>query len=179
MRYGDQADQADRAVTGDFDGDGKADFRVRRRVDTSLGTSNTPQITYTLTATGNLSWDYFGWASDRSLAGDYDGDGKTDQALARNLNIGVIPAIWFIRYTGGASDVQFQYGLGGLDVVPQGDYDGDGITDVTVYRRGNENNYYVLRSSDQVMQVFHWGQGDTGLPCGFACDVPVAAYNSR
>jgi hypothetical protein len=177
MRYGDQQDQADRPVTGDFDGDGKADFRIRRRADITVGTSSTPAIWYTLTASGTWSTDYFGWNGDRSLAGDYDGDGKTDMAIARNLNIGVVPAIWFIRSTGGGADQQFNWGLGGLDQGAQGDYDGDGITDVAVYRRGEENNYYVLRSSDNAMQVFHWGQYDP--VCGPACDIAVATYNSR
>lgn len=177
MRYGDQTDQADRPVTGDFDGDGKADFRIRRRADTSVLTLSTPAIWYTLTATDNLSTDYYGWAGDRSLAGDYDGDGKIDIAIARNLNIGVVPAIWFIRSTNGSADKQFNWGLGGLDQGAQGDYDGDGITDVAVYRRADENNYYVLRSSDNAVQVFHWGQTD--LVCGPACDIAVATYNSR
>ena len=179
MRYGTQADQADRPVTGDFDGDGRADFRIRRRLDMTVGTSSTPAIWYTLTAAGNWSYDYFGWNGDRSLAGDYDGDGKVDIAIARNLNIGVVPAIWFIRSTDGSADKQFNWGLGGLDVGAQGDYDGDGITDPTVYRRADENNFWILRSSDATVQMFHWGQGDTGEPCFSACDVPVAAYNSR
>ncbi|PYS99867.1 MAG: hypothetical protein DMF63_10190 [Acidobacteria bacterium] len=177
MRYGDQADQADRPVIGDFDGDGKADFRIRRRADMTVATSNTQAIWYTLTASGTWSVDYFGWNADRSLAGDYDGDGKTDMAIARNFNIGVIPATWYIRSTSGSADKQFNWGLGGVDQVAQGDYDGDGITDPTVYRRGGENNYYVLRSTDNSMQVFHWGKDD--VDCGPACDIAVATYNSR
>jgi len=177
MRYGTQQDQADRPVRGDFDGDGKADFRIRRRLDQAAA-STTQAIWYTLSATGTFTVDYFGWNADRSLAGDYDGDGKTDMVIARNLNIGVVPAIWYIRYSSGIPDAQFNWGLGGLDVGAQGDYDGDGITDATVYRRAEENNFYVLRSTDFTMQVFHWGVGDTGEACFVACDVPVASYNS-
>jgi hypothetical protein len=177
MRYGDQADQVDKPVPGDFDGDGKADFRVRRRADTSVVTLSTPAISYTLTATGNLAIDYFGWAGDRSIPGDYDGDGKTDEAIARGFNSAPSTTTWYIRYASGIPDAQFQWGAGALDQFAQGDYDGDGITDPTVYRRAGENNFYVLRSSDQMMQVFHWGKGDE--PCGPACDVAVAVYNNR
>ena len=181
MRYGDQADQTDDVYPGDFDGDGKADFRVQRRADITVPTSSTQAIWYTLTATGNVSIDYFGWSSDRGIPGDYDGDGKTDMAISRGFNItcnGCV-TIWYIRYTSGIPDAAFQWGAGGLDIFAQGDYDGDGITDPTVYRRAGENNFYVLRSTDQGMGVFHWGH-DTTADCGFiSCDVPVANYNNR
>ena len=177
MRYGDQADQVDDLYPGDFDGDGRADFRIQRRVDTSIPTSNTPAIFYTLTATGNLSYDYFGLAGDRTIPGDYDGDGKTDLAIARGFNMAPSTTTWYIRYTSGIPDAAFQWGLGSYDQFAQGDYDGDGITDPTVYRRIGENNFYVRRSTDGMLGVFHWGQEDP--ICGPACDIAVATYNNR
>jgi uncharacterized delta-60 repeat protein len=176
MRYGTQADQVDKAIAGDFDGDGKADFRVRRRADTSIVTSSTPAIQYTFTAKGAYTADYWGFASDRAVLGDFDGDGKADAVVARGFNVGVIPVIWYGSYTGGAS-AQFQFGSGGIDVPVSGDYDGDGITDVAVYRRANENNYYITRSSDQTLMVVHWGTADQfGGP---ASDIPIEAYYAR
>jgi hypothetical protein len=178
MRYGDQFDQADELYPGDFDGDGKADFRIQRRADTTIGTLSTPAVWYTrLSSTGNVTYDYFGWAGDRTIPGDYDGDGKTDMAIARGFNMAPSTTTWFIRYTSGIPDATFRWGLGSLDQFAQGDYDGDGITDPTVYRRASENNFYVLRSSDQAMGVFHWGQDDP--VCGPACDVAVATFNNR
>src|SRR4030095_6130865 len=98
MRYGDQSDQVDDLYPGDVDGDGKADFRVQRRADISVATSNTPAIFYTLsTSTGQVTYDYFGWASDRTIPGDYDGDGKTDIAIARGFNITPNTTTWYIR----------------------------------------------------------------------------------
>jgi uncharacterized delta-60 repeat protein len=179
MRYGDQADQTDDLYPGDFDGDGRADFRVQRRLDTSVLTSSTPAIFYTLTAAGQFSYDYFGHASDRTIPGDYDGDGKTDMAISRGFNITCASCVttWYIRYTGGAPDAQFVWGAGGLDNFVQGDYDGDGTTDVAVYRRAGENNYYIKRSSDQATMVLQWGAAVE--PGGPASDVPIAVYNNR
>jgi len=182
MRYGDQADQADDLYPGDFDGDGKADFRVQRRVDITNPSFDIPAIFYTLSSsTGQVTYDYFGWASDRTIPGDYDGDGKTDIAIARGFNQAPSTTTWFIRYTSGIPDAQFQWGLGTYDQFAQGDYDGDGITDPTVYRRIGENDFYVLRSTDQAMQVFHWGTvtNPPAFPNCFSCDVAVATYNNR
>jgi len=178
MRYGDQFDQKDRAYPGDFDGDGRADFRAVRRADTSIVTLSTPAIIYTLTASGNFSQEYFGLAGDRHLPGDYDGDGKTDIAIVRGHNIGCSGCVttWFMRSTGGAPDQEFIWGAGALDQFGPGDYDGDGITDVTVYRRAGENNYYIRRSSDLSLMVVHWGQATE--PGGPAQDIPVAWYRS-
>jgi hypothetical protein len=155
---------------GDFDGDGKGDISVWR---------DTTGAWYRLNSSdGTFQAYFFGTTGDEPVARDYDGDGKTDMVITRNLNIGVIPATWYFRYSSGLPDAQFNFGLGGLDVGAPGDYDGDGLTDVTVYRRAEENNFYVLRSTDSTMQVMHWGVGDTGTACFVACDVPVASYNS-
>jgi uncharacterized delta-60 repeat protein len=178
IRYGTQFDQVDDPYNGDFDGDGKADFRIQRRLDTTVGTLSTPAIFYTYsTSTGTITNDYFGWAGDRIVPGDYDGDGKTDLCVSRGFNIAPSTTTWYIRYTGGSPDAAFQWGAGALDQFAQGDYDGDGTTDPTVYRRAGENNFYVRRSSDQMMQTFHWGQDDA--ICGPACDIAVATYNNR
>ncbi|HMJ07571.1 MAG TPA: VCBS repeat-containing protein, partial [Pyrinomonadaceae bacterium] len=59
----------------------------------------------------------------------------------------------------------FNWGADSLGDVPApGDFDGDGLTDFTVYRNG-EGNWYVLLSSNASWFVFHFGStGDIPIP---------------
>ena len=171
VRYGTQSNQVDEPYPGDFDGDGKADFRVQRRADTTVSSSNTAAIFYTLSATGQVTYDYFGWASDRVVPGDYDGDGKTDLAVSRGFNSAPSTTTWYIRYTDGRPDEAIAWGAGSLDLFAQGDYDGDGVTDLGVYRLAGEFNFYVRRSTDGQMMVYHLGDSNN-------C-IPIVNYNNR
>jgi hypothetical protein len=54
----------DKPVTGDYDGDGRADLTVYR-----------DGIWYTLlSSTGSYKIDHWGLAEDKPVAGDYDGE---------------------------------------------------------------------------------------------------------
>ena len=108
---------------------------------------------------------------------DFDGDGKTDIAVARGFNVNPGTTTWYIRYTGGAPDAAIQWGSGQIDLLAQGDYDGDGKTDLAVYRRAGEFNFYVQRSSDGNMMVYHLGDSTYCVPAGNC--IPVVNYNNR
>jgi hypothetical protein len=179
MRYGTQQDQVDEPYPGDFDGDGRADFRVQRRMDISNTSSNQPGVFYTLTAAGNFSYDYFGLAGDRILPGDYDGDGKTDLALARGFNINPGNTTWFIRYTSGIPDYSVVFGTGFN--FAQGDYNGDGKTDIGYFLNGASNDstgFWTITSATGETNFYHFGARPTpGVPG--SGDFPVAGYNNR
>jgi hypothetical protein len=56
-----------------------------------------------------------------------------------------------------------QWGLATDELVP-GDYDGDGRTDIAVWRP-SDGNWYIFRSSDTSFIAFHNGiAGDTPVP---------------
>jgi hypothetical protein len=178
-RYGTNINQKDEPYPGDFDGDGKADFRVQRPVDTTLiGTG--PAIFYTLTATGNVSYDYYSLADDRIVPGDYDGDGKTDICVARGFNISPGNTTWYIRYSSGIPDSQTIFGFGFN--FAQGDYDGDGKTDIGYFMTPVDPEaigfWYLSSANNREARFIRWGSRPA-LPSPGAGDLPIAGYNNR
>jgi hypothetical protein len=71
--------------------------------------------------------------------GDYDGDGKTDQALFRPAD-----GTWYIRHSSDQSVEVLHWGQKG-DIPVPGDYDGDHKTDEALYRNGM---WYIRNSSN-------------------------------
>jgi hypothetical protein len=78
---------------------------------------------------------------------DYDGDGRTDEAIYRN-------GIWYILRS--SDGVLTSVGLGAVsgDVPVPADYDGDRKADEAVYRDGI---WWILRSSDGVLTAVGLG----------------------
>jgi len=135
----------DRAMPGDFDGDGRADTAVFRPAT---------GIWYISFSTRGASRaDYWGLATDKFVPGDYDGDGRNDLAVFRN-------GIWYIKQSSDGQAAYFQWGLATDKPVPA-DYDGDGRTDAAVYRNGT---WYIRLSSGGT------AAGDFGL----STDIPVS-----
>ena len=210
----------DKPVTGDFDGDGKTDFCIARRI------SN--QIVWIILPSGGGAIRYvpFGLASDREnqAAADFNGDRRDDLIVTRTdangnlthyigeassgasiftaqfgnnsfapttvffddytgdsradiaVNYGACNAnptcdsagTWWILPTGSANPTVTKFGIpfnaqtSAGDLPTFGDFDGDGKTDISVFRPSNTTLYALTSSNGQLFAQF-WN-GDSATP---------------
>jgi hypothetical protein len=146
---------------GDFDGDGKDDFCVRLA---GLGR-------FALLRSSDLAVEWINWGlpNDNLFSGDYDGDGRTDFGLMRVVG-GAFH--WYIleRDGGGTGAAPIIWGRNNVSpfdgIYGNGDYDGDGRTDIGVYRRTeNPNTFFIRKSIDGSMLAYQLGaSGDQPVP---------------
>lgn len=115
------------------------------------------------------------WASITQAAApvtapiDFNGDGKTDYAVVRNTGGGATgQTTWFVNQNGSANNTATPWGIATDFFVPL-DYDGDGKTDVAVWRSGAPFTaaFYILQSSNNTLRVDVFGQtGDNPTVTG-------------
>jgi subtilisin-like proprotein convertase family protein len=160
--YTEWGQNGDFPAPGDYDGDGKNDFVVRRNNGGGQGGFHIKL------ASGATSGVVFGTPTDSICPGDYDGDGKTDIAIVRTFGD---ERHWYIRRSSNGVTESYSFGLIASDALTQGDWDGDGKTDLGVWRTNldpSQNFFYWRRSIDGTLGSVEWGQNG---------DYPVANFN--
>jgi len=168
----------DFAVPGDYDGDKKFDFTVQR-----IGPSPSSPGTFYSLKSSDGGYEILNWGAgdDRAVPGDYDGDGKTDYAVVREWDTSEKNLVWSIRQSGSNGSLrQIPYGLTCRDGVlacdanlTQNDYDGDGKTDLSVWRTtASSSTFFYLSSSSGFIS-------STQFELGVNTDYPVASYDSH
>ncbi len=164
----------DEPVRGDYDGDGRADLALFRRDNSTLRADMTFYIKRS--SDGNWIVERFGYRqADFAVPGDYDGDGKTDIAVWRGATE-YGNGVWYWHRSSDGKYDQVRWGLTFTpDYAAQGDYDGDGKTDVAVWRKGGGNcsdgtpgpSYFYINGSKNGFTAFPWGNACDGFANSF------------
>ncbi len=94
---------------------------------------------------------------------DFNGDGKTDYSIVRNEGGGPNGAVaWYNCYGGQAEPGCYQFQSFGLasDFFVPADYDGDGKTDIAVWRSGASGvaAFYIFQSATSTLRIDVFGQ---------------------
>lgn len=125
---------------------------------------------------GSFAAVKWGTPTDVLTPGDYDGDGVTDAAVWRAET-----GVWYIFQSSDGSAMYVKWGMtvihptGGLPDVPvPADYDGDGTTDIAVWRP-DTGEWFVLYSSKKFDQqkagIYRWGTlGDVPVQADYDGD---------
>lgn len=171
----------DTVCPGDYNGDSRADFCVRRDNGSGQGIFFVKYGTGGGDPGGGPSMTaVYGTNTDTIVPGDYDGDGKTDIAVVRTVPGGFVGHgerfLWSILSSSNGSSTSHIYGTSSTDLPAQGDYNGDGKTDIAVWRAlpnagiNPLTNFFVQITGDCCSRAH---------PFGLPGDKPVANYNAH
>jgi len=144
-------------VTADYDGDGKTDLAVYHSSDA------VPAPGYFVilqSSTDSIIERQWGLNHDKLVPADYDGDGKADLAVFRRHIFpgGTDVNTWYILQSAtGATRIEY-FGLPTDQLFPA-DYDGDGKTDIAVWRPSN-GIWYRINSSNNSFFATPFGLSD-------------------
>ena len=111
----------------------------------------------------------WGSSGDKTVPGDYDGDGKTDFSVFRPGT-----GYWYIVKSSDNSILAYNFGQTG-DVPVAADFDGDGRTDAAIYRPNypvsGQGTWFIQRSSDSTLVGYQFGiSTDKPAPADFDGD---------
>lgn len=151
----------------DFNADGRDEL-----IFISVGSNG--DINYfvgdSVTGVGVITRQFGNFGSDYSVPpADYTGDGRADFLAVRQSSGG---QVWYINNSATNAVTATTFGIpdsstARIDLQVRGDYDGDGVHDIAVWRRNNQT-FYFIRSSDRMLGGQKWGES--------ANDTPLATF---
>lgn len=104
------------------------------------------------TGTFLMFWEVNGAESYKQFNFDRnEGSTTSDFGVFRPSN-----GFWYVRPSGGGQDYVVQQWGSSSDALVPGDYDGDGSTDIAVWR-ASEGTFYILSSLTGTFNVTRWG----------------------
>ncbi len=156
----------DKIVPADYNGNGRTDIAVWRENPEDSGKADY----YILNGfDSTFQQIQFGATGDIPLSADFDGDGKADLAVYRK-GVNNTQSHFFYRPSSlpGTDFVSFSFGLGD-DKPVVADYDGDGRTDLAVFRPSN-GVWYIQKSTEGFFAVQFGAEEDKPVTGDFDAD---------
>jgi hypothetical protein len=155
-------------MPADFDGDDTTDLSVYQMED-YFPTQGRFKILRSSNGAATTAW---GYTSDLRVPADYDGDGKADIAVFRTgvfLPNEAERGVWFILQSSNNAVRTVRFGMP-TDKPVQADYDGDGKTDLAVFRPST-GVWYLQKSTEGFFAQSFGASGDTPVPSAFVVDL--------
>jgi len=150
----------------DFNGDGRDEIVIAQSNNTTGAVTWYAGDAVTGALVLAAQWGNFS-LDDIINPADYTGDGRADLVVWRSHGTGADANAWYILNAATGTQAPRSgtiFGIGANDYAIRGDYDGDGIQDIAVWRHTTAT-FYVLASSNGSLIAQQWGSPD---------DVPLA-----
>jgi hypothetical protein len=152
-------DPTDIPAPGDYDGDCKTDYAVRRTTN-DPGPGNTTWLIRR--SSGGATSYRWGTNAMQMALGDYDGDGRTDIGVVATVNGNYF---WYVLSTANPTQAGVivngvNFGATG-DVIVAGDYTGTAATDLAIWRPTTGTfSYRSATAGSTVANIVFGANGD-------------------